>query len=78
MRNYYLMDIAKFVFSLFVITIHCYIVQTIANPVLQGTLSLIQGLAVPSFFCFTGFLLFKKLYAMGDYTQGTVWHLAQK
>jgi len=37
------------------ITIHCYIVPTIQQPLLRDICMMIQYTAVPLFFCFTGY-----------------------
>ena len=64
MKNYNSIDLTKFILSIFVITIHCYIVPTIQQPLLRDICMMIQYTAVPLFFCFTGYFLlrFGKLY----------------
>lgn len=61
MKNYNSIDLTKFILSIFVITIHCYIVSTIQQPLLRDICMMIQYTAVPLFFCFTGFFLFRRV-----------------
>ena len=61
MKNYNSIDLTKFILSIFVITIHCYIVPTIQQPLLRDICMMIQYTAVPLFFCFTGYFLFRRV-----------------
>lgn len=61
MKNYKSIDLTKFILSIFVITIHCYIVPTIQQPLLRDICMMLQYTAVPLFFCFTGYFLFRKV-----------------
>lgn len=53
-RSYYCLDIAKFIFAIFVIAIH-------TQPSLPEPIGQLQALAVPFFFAVSAFLLFIKL-----------------
>lgn len=73
MKNFNLIDETKFILSLLVVTIHCYIVQTIPNPLIKEVLKMVQHTSVPLFFCLTSFFVFSKLrkdYEAGNMVQG--------
>lgn len=59
-KNLKSLDILKYILSLFVVTIHCWICPKIEIIFIKNTLLSLISIAVPIFFIISSFLLFKQ------------------
>ena len=66
-KNYYSLDICKWVLAIFVIAIHTHPLENYNSEIVQKIYDSIVTMAVPIFFTISGFLLFNKME--GDYSE---------